>query len=192
MSSDNSAKRRAFDHYNTGEYRLAGEQFTRSAYEILSQWNGESDRPLASGLYYFAFASLSFRRSGAEERAANRAHQGVLIATDASDHHFDNLTEKGVLMEYAGDLTTIGGRENAEEYYRKAAQLYWEDDTGYTTARNSNPLDSRLFELFDRLLRDTDWELEEWFEPRYNYASRVAFKSEEYEKIISSLVAQSD
>jgi len=90
-------------------------------------------------------------------------------------------------MEFVGDFETMGSIGSPSDSYRRAAQYYAESDVEYTTARNSDPLDSRLYQFFEQVLHDADRELPDWFQPRYAYTTRVNFKSEKMATLLEEL-----
>lgn len=180
---------RAYEHRREGEYSLAGDYFTQSAYEALRNdaIRLGDDGQIGHGLYYLLHATVCYRLAKEDKRAQNRAQQGILIAEDLKENVVKESPKRGMLGEFIGDFNVTADLEDATEMYRLAASLYGEGDVEYTSTWDSNPLIERNLKFFEDVVESANYEVEDFVEWRFAFTTRVNYKSKKFHDILAMI-----
>lgn len=113
------------------DYDDAGNVFTQAFHRYFGETAyGEDLRSAAvgQGLYCLLGAALCYRLSGNENRAQNRARQGVLTVTDLGEYVATEPALAGLMYEYRGDFESVDNRGDPGESYARAVEAYEKAD----------------------------------------------------------------
>jgi hypothetical protein len=112
----------------------AGEQFTLAAYEYAGDHALEPPSQHAIAILNTIIpAALCYRMAGYDERGVNRCEMGELIIEDVFDRYdktgYDpeynyDRARKGVFYELLGHLRIVAGRDDADEAFDQALDVY--------------------------------------------------------------------
>lgn len=125
---------------SSNELRKAGNVYTAAAHEYagtVTEHSFPNPDYTPSALGELLEATTCFRISGDEFRTQNRCELGTRLAEDYAEfsrnqefeeNSFANL-RRGAWAEFIGDLRTIAERDDADEAYDRAKEIY--DSAGY-------------------------------------------------------------
>lgn len=172
----------ALDYAKRGEFELAGEQYTRAAYESLAAGFIAED-----ALDYMLRAALNYRLAGSMTRAENRCRQGILIGQDLQARDNYGSSEETLIQEFIADFHAVGRLEGATVAYETAIQMYEENGIENDPGLTHNGICDRAMGFFKYLTADLDdFAPEEYEETGGFHTSRVAYKMEHMDSLIES------
>lgn len=159
---------RAIRALSRAEYTAAGDDYTLAAYGGLSGLEGrrrEAFDPDAHGWVGYPLAALflagvCYRVAGADDRARNRAGQGILVASDQRDHVLDHPVERAACHEWVGDFRSVAGdADRADAAYGRALDGYAAADPDAPAQWTTRPLLQPGTDVVRQLSRpdDLDW-----------------------------------
>jgi hypothetical protein len=181
------------------EYTAAGDDYTLAAYGGLSGLEGrrrEAFDPDARGWVGYPLAALflagvSYRVAGAEDRARNRAGQGILVAGDQREHVLDNPVERAACHEWVGDFRAMtGDADRASAAYDRARDGYAAADPDAPAQWTTRPLLQPGTDVVLQLSRpdDLDWGDLHGSEGADALAHRVRFKRSRLRSLVGARV----
>lgn len=111
-------------------YEAAGNEYTRAAWQVLSEprpeqppFEAEEQGWIGDGLYYLGIAAVSYRVCGRDTRATRRAVEGVAIAKDLATC-YEEPPQSACLFEFVADFRTIADMADESDAYETAAAKY--------------------------------------------------------------------
>jgi len=146
----------AITHLVDGEYRAAGDEYTRAAYAVLADpgegrglYADDGKGWFARGVAALTTAALCYRVAGVDDRAAHRGREAEAVAADQRDGVRSAAVERALCEELIGDARVAGGHDDADAAYERAA-------AGYEAAAPEDPMDwvtRPAFEAANRAIR---------------------------------------
>jgi len=139
------------------EYDAAGDAYTRAAWDRLAEprdglspFDADDRGWIGRPLRRLATSGVCYRVAGLEDRAANRAREGVAVARDL-EHALDQPAQRACLREFAADFQAIGDLDGVAEAYGDAEAAY--RDAGDTVDSVETLTTTPLFQAAAGLLR---------------------------------------
>ena len=159
---------RAIRALSTHAYADAGDEYTLAAYGGLAGLEGrrrEAFDPDDAGWVGYPLAALflagvCYRIAGADDRARNRAGQGILVAGDQREHVLNHAVERAACHEWTGDFRSLAGdADRAAAAYDRAADGYAAADPDAPAEWTTRPLLQAGTDAVLQLSRpdDLDW-----------------------------------
>ena len=167
-AGDLTHRDRAIRYLSDGSYADAGDAYTLAAYGGLSGLEGrrrEAFDPDARGWVGYPLAALllagvCYRIAGRDDRARNRAGQGILVVGDQRDHVLDHAVERAACHEWVGDFRTVAGDADRDtSAYDRAVDGYAAADPDSPAEWTTRPLLQAGTDALLQLSRpdDLDW-----------------------------------
>ncbi|MFC7079371.1 hypothetical protein [Halorussus caseinilyticus] len=189
----------ANQHRRAGRFSEAGDDYTLAAYHRLGEGqvtrepleDGQTD--VARGLCNLLSAVVCYRLGGEPERAANRAEQGELIATDIREYVAAYEPQRGLMDEYVGDFRLLGGLPEFDGAYRDAQAVY--ADTSNQIGWQAEPEFEVNMTLFLELARAADHDIERTKKAAIKTESlveRIRYKRDAFPGIVADVVEAGD
>lgn len=112
------------------DYEQAGDEFTREGWATLAEprpgrspFDADEKGWVGRGLAAISAAVATYRVAGSDERATNRAVEGVAVARDlAADA--SHAVQAACFSEFVADFKTLGDLDGAGDAYEAAADEY--------------------------------------------------------------------
>lgn len=129
-TQDGGHRDAAIDSLAARQYERAGNEYTRAAWSVLAEPRADlspfdaDDRGwVGHGVQYLVVAAVAYRVAGLDDRATQRAVEGVAVARDLK-HGLSHPVQHACLDEFVADLRVAGGLSGVDEAYESAAAAY--------------------------------------------------------------------
>jgi hypothetical protein len=127
---DSDYRARAVEKLARRDYRAAGDEYTRAAWDRLaapregqSPFDADEKGWVGRALQRLALAGVCYRVAGRDDRAENRAQEGVAVARDL-ENALTEPAQHACLREFGADFHAIGGLDGVGEAYGDAEAAY--------------------------------------------------------------------
>jgi hypothetical protein len=197
--TDLNHRDRAIRALSEERYADAGDAYTLAAYGGLSGLEGrrrEAFDPDDAGWVGYPLASLflagvCYRLAGSDDRARNRAGQGILVAGDQREHVLVHPVDRAACHEWIGDLRTVAGDpDRATAAYDRAADAYADAAPDSPAAATTRPLLQSNTDAVLQLSRpdDLDWGDLHGADGSDALARRIRFKRSRLQSLLATRV----
>ncbi|SDM52701.1 hypothetical protein SAMN04487949_1965 [Halogranum gelatinilyticum] len=199
MDEDLSYRDTAIRALGADRHDTAADSYARAAYAELAGLQGRRrdvyDPETATWVGYplgaFFLAAVCHRVDGADDRARNRAGQGIMVAGDHRDHLLDDPVAEAACHEWVGDFRTVAGDDD------KARAAYDRAESGYEEAAPDDPVSWTTEPLLqagtDTVLQlsrpdDVQWDDLHGSAPQQALTHRVRFKRSRLASMVAKRV----